>query len=1628
MSMNILKQSKRLLIFTLIAALFTTNISVFADETKDITQKIEDHQISLFDDYKIDFVEDDYKDAHLKISLFWRIDETIIKEIHSGSYYEVKLPKELINVSLENDESNLEIEGSTLRLYFNDSSMSHSGEITINAYLSDEFFDQDNLILDLSSISKEFEPFRINLPTVDDLDNSHLDLPVKISRFDLQTENEKTKYYAGEELLMYIGMSLGKDSGTMENTTLEITIPKEYVDVTSFVISDMNNQHEKEIVVEKESIIVRYWNFSVASGVSMDLPFKFKTLNGASPDKHALVIQASLKNNLDQKVLSQTTETLTLQTQTLSLTSRINNNMNDRESFGGSESPIKAGYLSSNLDELSDIKYTYQLLPTQAHSWGNREFKKFVIEYTLPEGAFFSSEANPNWNYDEDTRKATYIEEPSSPILMGAKSKSSKEALNLKFPDGKIDEIYEGSLTVTAYPNNPGVHENSIVWNSKTSFKLKADRVVVEDPITFYKYGAGTYFDTLQSKEKQSQWRIRINNNRVSNTSGSLNQVVIKDHNLDSNLKYTGLQFDRNAMQGFQGSLNIDVVLVDGTKKRIETAWRPQNKDVVLFNSKEVVAVEVSFTEGSYLESGKYMEFYVLTDFKNTKNNLLQDGESRRSLSNYASLSGQMSDGSAVSKSNSDILTLMKVNPGLGVQKQVVGMQTSYFINDTVSYKLNVKGIMLDNQQSLNDLKVIDFIPQGMSYVKDSAAVKVFNNVKNESVIANEPTVVYNYKNSGKTALIWDLKTLTHTGILSTSLSNLAEINYQLEIGQMTNMGENVNEAYLVWNNPHIQPYQSTSNNMFVEEDIYKLNENDTDEISKSQQTIRYVATREVILTQRVRGNLDQNYLLPPGETRTEYGKDISYLLSVFNNSTDALDDFTLLKVFPTKGQLSINEALIDRSMDPETFNSEMTLRLTGPVSVPDAFRVLYTVDDYRGDEAQFIKDATWQSSLEQYSKATAIKIELKESVTLKKTEKIDFEVKLKTYEDFEEGSRALSSFAIATTSDLDFLESNISEVRYVKYQVSGKAFDDLNGNGLFDVEDKPFGNVKVKLVDDKFNTLTDPWGHKYETTTSSFGDYSMSVYREGDYRVVFETPSGYRVSSKHDLGNGSNIDETGKSDKFRLHDDDKYVVVNGGYYGEKHDDQASLVIENKLKDSNQQEYQNDDQFIFKIMVNGKPYIGDYNKIDERHSNSLNHEYTNSGFLFFNSNERIEITGLTKGSHYQVEVLENDRYIPTPSSRIIEGTLLKNQNNVTFNHTLHDMKTSYTVHKEWQGGPSVRPDIRVQLYQDDRAYGEAVTMSSGTLTYRWDNLPYKDELGRVYRYSVDELDVPQQYEKVVKDNVITNTFVSETINYKAKTIWINSPQDKPTVELQLMQNDKPYGKAVSLPQGTNFYQWEAIPKYDKNGMMYKYNVVQITNLSDYKTSVSENTIMNTYMSKMTSYTVYSQWEKGFRLKPDIEVQLLQNDEPYGTSVWMQAGLTHYTWNHLPVVDKQNVKYEYRIEVLSYLPQYQRTIKDNIVNHKYILFDIDVSTMSEEALLAWLNGNEFSVNKPVDETPFDPRNPQNPYVLGAHKNPLISGSDILPNTGEASRIRSIGFELTLIGFVLYILTKKKSRRE
>lgn len=196
---------------------------------------------------------------------------------------------------------------------------------------------------------------------------------------------------------------------------------------------------------------------------------------------------------------------------------------------------------------------------------------------------------------------------------------------------------------------------------------------------------------------------------------------------------------------------------------------------------------------------------------------------------------------------------------------------------------------------------------------------------------------------------------------------------------------------------------------------------------------------------------------------------------------------------------------------------------------------------------------------------------------------------------------------------------------------------------------------------------------------------------------------------------------------------------------------------------------------------------------------------------------------------------------------------------------------SKTVKKVWDDNDNKadkRPSsVTVQLYANGQAYGDSVTLSSGsTWEYTWNNLP-KYSNGAAVNYAVQETSVSAGYEAKYSDDTftITNTYInSETPGKTTKTVkkvW-KDDSDKAgkrpaSIKVQLYAGTEKYGNEITLSAKNNWqYTWKNLPKADSDGNEITYHVSETTLITGYTVSYSDDsfTITNTYSNNNSHKT------------------------------------------------------------------------------------------------------------------------------------------------------------------------------
>ncbi len=194
--------------------------------------------------------------------------------------------------------------------------------------------------------------------------------------------------------------------------------------------------------------------------------------------------------------------------------------------------------------------------------------------------------------------------------------------------------------------------------------------------------------------------------------------------------------------------------------------------------------------------------------------------------------------------------------------------------------------------------------------------------------------------------------------------------------------------------------------------------------------------------------------------------------------------------------------------------------------------------------------------------------------------------------------------------------------------------------------------------------------------------------------------------------------------------------------------------------------------------------------------------------------------------------------VPDEYSKTVSADSTKTVYTITNSYT--PGKTSISVEKVWDDNNNQdgkRPaSVTVQLKADGVNKGEPVTLKEGSWTYTWSDLD-KMAAGKGITYTVDEVEVPEEYEKTVTANgdktsyTITNKHVPETIDIDVEKVWEDldnidkiRPED---VTVKLLADKVDAGvEAVTLSEDNDWADgWTGLARY-KDGKEIGYTVAE----------------------------------------------------------------------------------------------------------------------------------------------------------------------------------------------------------
>ena len=284
--------------------------------------------------------------------------------------------------------------------------------------------------------------------------------------------------------------------------------------------------------------------------------------------------------------------------------------------------------------------------------------------------------------------------------------------------------------------------------------------------------------------------------------------------------------------------------------------------------------------------------------------------------------------------------------------------------------------------------------------------------------------------------------------------------------------------------------------------------------------------------------------------------------------------------------------------------------------------------------------------------------------------------------------------------------------------------------------------------------------------------------------------------------------------------------------------------------------------------------------------------------------------------------------------------------------------TSFTATKVWVNGPADKPTVTFVLQQNGVDYTSSdatKTLTNGTTSVTWDNLPARTNDGVPYTYSVREEPVAHYETSYNADrSEVINRYVSPKTDITATKQWVDGPAVKPAIELQLKRNGEAFGTPQTLSDGQTSFTWTGLDVTDAQGVAYRYTVDEVAVPANYRKTVSGLTVTNTYTPNQVSHTVNKVWIDGPTPRPTIHVQLTRNGEDLGAPVALTDGQTTHTWANLDETDRQGTPYVYAAKevgtVANYVGRAETTGAQTTLTNTYVSDKTDITATKK-----WVGG-------------------------------------------------------------------------
>ncbi|MEY8233961.1 Cna B-type domain-containing protein, partial [Oscillospiraceae bacterium 50-16] len=304
--------------------------------------------------------------------------------------------------------------------------------------------------------------------------------------------------------------------------------------------------------------------------------------------------------------------------------------------------------------------------------------------------------------------------------------------------------------------------------------------------------------------------------------------------------------------------------------------------------------------------------------------------------------------------------------------------------------------------------------------------------------------------------------------------------------------------------------------------------------------------------------------------------------------------------------------------------------------------------------------------------------------------------------------------------------------------------------------------------------------------------------------------------------------------------------------------------------------------------------------------------YNNEVTFYLKDGQSAVVDGLPEGFTYEVTEASSNDYLTTK----LESNTLDGDTSITTVDFVNVAKTQVSVKKMWMDDEGlIRPkSITLKLMRngeeiDTQTLTPQFMDENGVWNYTWKDLPKFDAAGKEYKYTVEEVDVPDYNVSYSEEDGVLTITNTRVLSVSVEKVWQDHTgstmtaghPDSVTVKLYKVNGENRELKDTVILNAENNWK-HTFEKLDVG--VYE---VEEDSVDGYTTTLTpsidngNSSIVITNKENPTSLTVNKKWENDTETnRPvSIQVQLLKNGIASGEAVTLSAATGwSYTWEGL----------------------------------------------------------------------------------------------------------------------------------